>query len=151
VSDVRSPLAMGLLVVGCAVGACKAPRSGPSLALAPEALAQRELETRRFHTSNELMLLRACLMILQDEGFQLDEMEADLGVIAATRPGTPMTSVSLVSRSAGREVPRVAVRVTFHGGSQAAPRSGSRLTSPTVYQEFFTRISRAVSLEAHTQ
>ena len=127
------------------MGACKTPRPEPTLALEPEALAQRQLETRRFDTSDELRLLRASLMVLQDEGFQLDEMESDLGVVTATRSGQPGITVSLVSRRVTGNDDSVAVRVTFQHGY-----AGGRLTDATIYQEFFARLSKAVSLEAQT-
>ena len=70
-------------------------------------------------------------------------MESDLGVVAGSRPGASATSVSLVSRRTSREGGRVAVRVTFHAGY-----GGSRVTDTTVYQNFFSRLSKAVALEA---
>jgi hypothetical protein len=130
------------LVVG-AVGACKTPHPKPNLALKPEAPAQRQMETRRFDTSDELKLLRASLTVLQDEGFQLNEMESALGVITATRPGPPGYSISLVSRRVKRDGSTVVVRVTFHAGY-----ARGRVRQSSVYQVFFTRLSEAVALDA---
>jgi len=140
----RRRVAVLLVLAVGAAGACKTatPRPEPNLALRQEALAQRQLETRRFDTTDEIRLLRAGLIILQDEGFQLDEMESHLGVITASRPAM---GVSLVSRRITRDGDRIAVRVTFRRGF-----AGGRLRDAAVYQEFFARLSKAVSLEAES-
>ena len=130
------------LVVG-AVGACKTPPPKPNLALKPEALAQRQMETRRFDTSDELKLLRASLTVLQDQGFQLDEMESALGVIAATGSGPPWYAISLVSRRLTRDGSAVVLRVTFQ-----TRYPGGRVKQPAVYQQFFIRLSEVVALDA---
>jgi hypothetical protein len=138
-------VAAGLLLLVGAVGACKSPQVHRPLALAPESLAQRELETRRFDTADEIRLLRVGLMLLQDEGFQLDEMEADLGVIAASRPYPPF-AVSLVSRPVASNPNVISLRVTYHFGLRGAVR----LTDATVYREFFSRLSKALSIEGRS-
>ena len=133
--------AAGLLLVLGTVGACKTPKAHRPLELAPESMAQRTLETRRFDTGDEIKLLRAGLMIFQDEGFQLTEMEADLGVIAGIRPYFPH-AVSLVSRPIAGNANVLSVRVTFH--------FGKRLTDETIYRDFFSRLSKALSIEGQS-
>ncbi len=145
--------AITLLLASGALGACKTPRPEDALRLDRESLAQRQLETRRFETDDELMLLRTCLMILQDEGFQMDEMEADLGVLAASTSrvawyggrGHRTTHVSLVTHPVAESGGAVAVRVTFY---QQVGRGLARLNQPEVFQVFFERLSKAAFLEA---
>ena len=129
------------------------------MALEPETLEQRQLETRRFDTTDGAQMLRGVLVVLQDDGYQIDEMDADLGVLTGTRPnGGPVGFASVVARPVGDPPRATAVRVTFQGARPTA-RAGllglpyyqielARCGDAAVYQIFFDRLSRAVSLEA---
>lgn len=134
-----------LLLAAGASSACKTPAPEQVLTLTPEALAQRQRETRRFETSDEVALLRAALIILQDEGFQLDEMEAPLGVVAGTRPGT---AVAVVTHRLVDDERRIALRVTFQQPAKYPKLGLQRVSDPATYQRFFERLSAAMSLEA---
>jgi hypothetical protein len=48
-------------------------------------LARRQLETRRYDTTNEEMLLVSSAQVLQDLGFTLEESETNLGLITASK------------------------------------------------------------------
>ena len=123
------------------VSACATQIPKEALRLAPESLPLRQLQTRRFDTSDEKMLLAAGAAILQDLGFTLDASETRLGVLVASKDrsaveagqviGSLLMAVlsqgaavvpwdekqkiraSLVTRPAGTEKPSVLVRVTF--------------------------------------
>jgi len=69
-----------LLLVGCQETIPK-----EALQLTQESLEQRQLQTRRFDTSDEDSLLSASVGVLQDLGFNLDESETRLGVIVASK------------------------------------------------------------------
>lgn len=67
------------LLVGCAPTIPKA-----ALKLSKESLKNRQLQTRRFDT-DEKTLLSASAAVLQDLGFNINESETDLGLIACSK------------------------------------------------------------------
>jgi len=169
---VPGSLAWLLLVSACAT---QIPKE--ALRLAPESLPLRQLQTRRFDTSDEKVLLAAGAAILQDLGFTLDASEPRLGVLVASKDrsaveagqvifsllaafaGAPVPwdqkqkiRASLVTRPTGTERPSVLVRVTFQRivwNTQNQISKMEPLDEPRFYQEFFEKLSKAVFLEAH--
>jgi len=71
---------MLLLTTGCAA---RIPQD--ALQLSPESLADRQLQTRRYDTGNEMAVLVAANAVLQDLGFNLDETDPELGVVVASK------------------------------------------------------------------
>ncbi len=160
------------------VSACAHQIPKEALRLAPESLPLRQLQTRRFDTSDEKMLLAAGAAILQDLGFTLDASESRLGVLVASKDrsaveagqvifslflaalgGAPVPwdekqkiRASFVTRPAGTERPGVLVRVTFQRIVWNTAKQVTKtepLDEPRFYQEFFEKLSKAVFLEAH--
>ncbi|RMH14104.1 MAG: hypothetical protein D6695_02175 [Planctomycetota bacterium] len=146
-----------------------------ALAMNPQTVEDRQLQTRRFDTTNEAEILSACAALLQDLGFGIDESETRLGLIVATKErdatdagqvlGAVMMAVlfgvstpvddyqkiraSVVTRPVGG---RINVRVTFQRAVWNTSGQISRLErldEPGMYQAFFERLSKAVFLEAH--
>jgi len=68
-----------LLVAGCATV------SDNSMQLSADSLQLRQLQTRRIEGIDEKTLLAACVGVLQDLGFNIDESESRLGVIVASK------------------------------------------------------------------
>jgi hypothetical protein len=68
-----------LLVAGCATV------SDNSMQLSADSLQLRQLQTRRIDGIDEKALLAACVGVLQDLGFNIDESETRLGVIVASK------------------------------------------------------------------
>ena len=68
-----------LLVAGCATV------SDNSMQLSTDSLQLRQLQTRTIEGINENALLAACVGVLQDLGFNIDESETRLGVIVASK------------------------------------------------------------------
>jgi len=170
---VPGSLAWLLLVSACAT---QIPKE--ALRLAPESLPLRQLQTRRFDTSDEKVLLAAGAAILQDLGFTLDASEPRLGVLVASKDRSAVEAgqvifsllaavvlrgpvpwdekqkirTSFVTRPAGTEKPSVLVRVTFQRIVWNTAKEISKLEpldEPRFYQEFFEKLSKAVFLEAH--
>lgn len=56
-----------------------------ALQLQKDTLADRQLQTRRFDTEDEKALLIAGSAVLQDLGFNLDEIETQLGVLVGSK------------------------------------------------------------------
>lgn len=55
------------------------------LTLSPESMRMRQLQTKRYDTNDEKMVLAASTSVLQDLGFQLDESAPDLGIIVGSK------------------------------------------------------------------
>ena len=82
------------LVTAILVSACAATVPESALKLPPESLQERQIQTRRFDGINEADLLSACAGVLQDLGFNLDEAEAPLGLIVASKNRSAMEPAS---------------------------------------------------------
>lgn len=56
-----------------------------ALTLAPESLAQRQMQMRRFDTKDESAILSASAGVLQDLGFTIDEGSGNAGFLVASK------------------------------------------------------------------
>lgn len=159
-----------LLSISCAP---TVPRD--ALILTPEALADRQVQTRIFDTNDEAKMLEASAAVLQDLGYTIDASEVPCGVIVCSRDrdvthagevvgkvllaaliGTPPTwdkrqkvVASLVTRPLGEK--RMAVRITFQHmvwNTQNQMTKNETIKDEMVYQEFFDRLSKSVFLTA---
>jgi len=147
-----------------------------ALSLSPESLAQRQVQTKKYETTDEAKVLAACAGLLQDLGFNLDESETKLGVISASKMrsavsagqvvaavllalmGAPMPidkeqkmRASVITRPMGEHGEYVAVRVTFQRivwNTQGQITTSESLADPKIYQEFFDKLSKSIFLEA---
>jgi hypothetical protein len=160
-----------LFIVGCQ----SIPKD--ALSLSPEALAERQLQTRKYETQDEAKVLAACAGLLQDLGFNLDESETPLGLITASKDRSAVNAgeqvaavlvavflgvytptdkdqrmrACVVSRPLGEQGEYVAVRVTFQRvvrNTQGQITICESLTDPKIYQEFFDKLSKSIFLEA---
>ncbi len=149
---------------------------GP-VTLVSETLKDRKLQTRRYDTNDENLILQSVIGLLQDLGFNIDETESELGVIVASkdRDATDSGEIAvsiLVLLLAGKYVDvnkrqklrasvvtsptksnnGINVRVTFQrviwNTSGRVTRSEG-MKDPRLYQEFFVKLSKAIFLEAH--
>lgn len=165
---------LGAVVCCCAACGPLVPRA--AFELRPESLALRRLQTRRFETGDERELLTAAAALLQDMGFQIDESEAQLGLLVGSKQAdaadagqiagaivlgaftgarVPVDTeqrirVSLVTRPLGTR--ETALRVTFQRTVWNSERAVSRAESiedARLYQDFFDRLSKAVFLGAN--
>lgn len=168
------PLA-ALLLLGTA--ACQQGIPREALELSHESLQQRQLQTRRFDTTDEASLLAAGAAVLQDLGYSLDHSDTDAGLIFATKDrdateagqvagavvmavlfgvvpaidNNQKIRVSLVTRPLDH-ADATAVRVTFQRfvwNTQGQLSKIEGLGEPELYQEFFERLSQSVFLTAH--
>ena len=164
---------LGMLLIANATG-CASTVPPAALRLLPTSLQERQIQTRRFATSDEEKIQRASAQVLQDLGFQIDESETRLGVIVASKmrdasatgqivrailarllplplPTERLQEIraSLVTRPAGGA--DIAVRITFQrlvwsSDNQLSIVEG--VSDPGVYQEFFDRLAQSVFLDA---
>ena len=72
-----------LCVLGLTACAPQIPQD--ALRISPESLQDRQLQTRRFETTNKKAMLAAASAVLQDLGFTLEESEVNLGVLTGSK------------------------------------------------------------------
>ena len=75
--------------MAAALAACQTAasveRQTAALTLSTKSLATRQIQSRRFETQNERLLLSACAGVLQDLGFTIDESSVSMGLIVASK------------------------------------------------------------------
>jgi hypothetical protein len=167
-------LIMASLIFSLVACAHKIPRD--AMALSPDSLRDRQLQTRIFETNDEKMLLTASAAVLQDSGYTIEESEISCGVIVSSRdrdvtnPGQVAGSIVL-GVCLGAPVPwdkrqrveaslatkpiddqRIAVRVTFQHvvwNNHNQVSKCEQINDPQIYQEFFAKLSKSIFLTAH--
>ena len=161
-------LMMASLIFSLVACVHKIPRD--AMALSPDSLRDRQLQTRIFETNDEKMLLTASAAVLQDSGYTIEESEVLCGLIVSTRDrdvteagglfcffclGAPYEQKqkifsSLVTRPLDDK--RIAVRITFNHmiwNNQGILVKNERINDPEIYQKFFSKLSTSVFLVAH--
>ena len=147
-----------------------------ALQLSSESFELRQLQTRSFDTTNEKKLLTSGAGVLQDLGFNIDESETSLGVIVGSKDrdaqeaGQIVGSIamavllgvyvptdkdqkiraSLITRpsSKGKTNLRITLqRVVWNTQGQISKTQS--IEDPEIYQDFFSKLSKAVFLEAN--
>jgi len=171
----RTVKALSLVLAGILAGCASIPQD--MLQLSPESLEERQLQTRRFETQDEAKLLSASAALLQDLGFTITKSVTSLGVITASKDRSAVEAgqvvlAFLLSILAQQSVPydetqkmRVSVvtqplgdgkstavrvifqRIVWNTHKQISKRE--QLNDPEIYQEFFSKLSKAVFLEVH--
>lgn len=165
-----------LILICLFLGACNQTIPKEALQLKPESMQLRQLQTRSFETKNEKKLLTAGAAVLQDLGYNIDESETRLGVIVgskdrdATEAGQVAGAIlmaamfgvnapidknqkiraSLITRPSGKK--KTNLRVTFQRviwNTQGQISRTESIEDPAIYQEFYSRLSKSVFLEAH--
>jgi len=159
------------IITGCSTTTI--PKS--ALAMNPQTVADRQLQTRRFDTKNEADILSACASLLQDLGFVIGKSETKAGLITASKErdatdagqiagaivmaalfgvATPVDDyqtirASVVTRPVGGGIN---VRVTFQRAvwnNYGKISRLERLDEPEMYEGFFEKLSKSIFLEAH--
>jgi hypothetical protein len=149
------------------------------LKLEPESMAQRQLQTRKYKTTAEDKIINACISVLQDSGFTVENTDAKLGTILASKQREAVESgqvagaiiiavifgvtipidknqsmfASIVVSPAASEKNASLVRITFSRlvwNDRGAVSKAERLEDPEVYQTFFTKLSKGLFLEAQS-
>ncbi|MDJ0698772.1 MAG: hypothetical protein QNJ07_02850 [Woeseiaceae bacterium] len=100
-------------------------------------LEARQIQTRKYDTLDKALTMRSVIATLQDLGFTIDQADAELGAITATRyhEYTMRMTVTVVQR--GDE--RVSVRANARIGENA-------VTDAETYQDFFVALDKAMFL-----
>ncbi len=145
--SIRFTIGRGVLLsvlVACALmlGACQSLRTNSPAAVATgqNQLEQRDYQTRTFDTTDPEQTLRIIIATLQDLGFVIDQANATLGAVSATR--------------SGRRPMRMTVTVRPRGAAQMLVRANAQtrraaITDARQYQQFFAALEKAMFLKAH--
>ena len=100
-------------------------------------LETRQIQTRQYDTLDKAMTMRSVIATLQDLGFTIDQADAELGTITATRyhEYTMRMTVTVVQRGDQR----VSVRANARIGEKPVTDAGT-------YQDFFVALDKAMFL-----
>jgi len=111
----------------------------------------RALQSRRFDTGDQTLMLQSALGTLQDLGFAIEESQAATGVVV----GSKLSGARIRAQVTVRPIPRqnaTVMRVTFQ---RIVPRPGAMialgdtLEDPEIYQGFFEKVAQSAFLTAH--
>jgi hypothetical protein len=126
---------LGLLIVsGCAA------TTPMNVTGAGTQLETRQIQTRKYDTLDKAMSMRSVVATLQDLGFTIDQADAELGTITATR--------------LHKYTMRMTVTVVKKEGDQISVRGNARIgenpvTDAATYQDFFVVLDKAMFLTQH--
>jgi hypothetical protein len=125
-----------LLLAACCVAGC-ATTTPVDISGSGSQLEMRQIQTRQYDTLNKALTMRSVVATLQDLGFTIDQADAELGTITATRyhEYTMRMTVTVVQR--GEE--KVSVRANARIGENA-------VTDAATYQDFFVALDKAMFL-----
>jgi hypothetical protein len=123
-----------LLLAGCAT------TTPANVTGAGTQLQTRQIQTREYDTLDKAMTMRSVIATLQDLGFTIDQADAELGTITATRLDTYTM--------------RMTVTVVKKEGDQISVRANARIGENSVsdaetYQDFFVVLDKAIFLTQH--
>ncbi len=128
------PLLGFMLLAGCAT------TTPANVTGAGTQLETRQIQTREYDTLDKAMTMRSVIATLQDLGFTIDQADAELGTITATRlhQYTMRMTITVVEKDAGR----ISVRVNARIGENS-------VTDAATYQDFFVVLDKAMFLTQH--
>ena len=175
---------MRLFLLGLSVMLCFGLVTGcdtipmDALVLKETSLQDRQMQSRRFQTSDEIRVLTASSGLLQDLGFNLSESDVKLGVLVAYKDRSAVEGgqvagkilvallgggnvaidknqrlkASVITRPSSENTNEVVVRVTFQRVVYNDLNQVSKLEqlkNPKQYQEFFESLSKSLFLTAN--
>ena len=146
--------------------------------LQQSSLEARKMQTRKFETKDELALLSAGIAQLQDMGYLIEETEKNVGLVVASKNADATNTgqivamvflaaltgqanavdkeqkirVCFVTMPSGIDSGAYFARITFQRivwNTQGQVTRVETLQEPQMYQEFFSRLSKSVFLEAN--
>jgi len=135
----RRPQKLLLLLGLLALAGC-ATTTPTNIAGGGTQLETRQIQTREYDTLDKAMTMRSVIASLQDLGFTIDQADAELGTITATRLDeyTMRMTVTVVQK----EGDRISVRANARIGESA-------VMDARTYQDFFVVLDKAMFLTLH--
>ena len=146
--------------------------------LSPTSMEDRQIQSRKFSTLDNKLLLSSGASVLQDMGYSIDESNVDLGVLTASKKAdaknagqiagaialalftgtvTPTDKeqkirICLVLQETLEDSSSSVARVTMQRviwNTQGQIARVESLNAPELYQAFFAKLSKATFLEAN--
>ncbi|HPB39139.1 MAG TPA: hypothetical protein PK125_13400 [Syntrophorhabdus sp.] len=166
---------LSLFISSLIILSCQPKIPKEALILTPESLENRQLQTRKYETSDEMKILGACAALLQDLGFGIDESETELGVLVGSKTRSAENAGQIVGAvilailigaymptdrdqvmracivTKPSEENHCSVRVTFQRivfNSRNEVSCREFINDPEIYRDFFEKLSKAIFLEA---
>lgn len=135
-----------LLLVSLACVAACASTTPVDITSTGAQLESRQFQTRRYDTLDMPQTMRSVIATLQDLGFQIEQADAELGTITATRFLT-------VNKRYQVQMMRMTITVAEREGAQVSVRANARVGERSVddaetYQDFFVALDKAMFLTA---
>jgi len=164
---------LGALCLGGCVGVPK-----DAFKLSVSSLEDRQLQTRKFETKNEIALLSAGIGVLQDMGYTLETTEKDIGLVTASKMVDATNAaqvtgaliiallgggaqaidkeqkirVTFVTMPSATEKGFFLARITFQRivwNTQGQITKAESIRDKELYEGFFEKLSKSVFLEAY--
>ena len=120
-------------ISGCASTSERALQGGNQVEL-------RSMQTRAFDTNDKTLVTRNVIATLQDLGFVVDNADADLGTVSATKLSGYQIKMTVTIRKKSES--SLLVRANAQYNLQA-------IEDPKMYQDFFTSLGKALFLSAN--
>jgi len=127
-----------LLLLVIAVAGC-ATSTPVDISANSTQLQTRQIQTRQYETLDKAMTMRSVIATLQDLGFTIDQADAELGTITATRHH--QYAMRMTVTVVKRDEKRVSVRASARIGENAVKDAAT-------YQDFFVALDKAMFLTA---
>lgn len=126
-----------LLFFGVACLAGCATTTPVDISSSQSQLEQRQIQTRQYDTLDKALTMRSVVATLQDLGFTIDQADAELGTVTATRYDAYTM--------------RMTITVVRRGDEQVSVRANARIgensvTDAATYQDFFVALDKAMFL-----
>ncbi|UCC31612.1 MAG: hypothetical protein JSU86_04900 [Phycisphaerales bacterium] len=121
------------------IGSCQSSRK-QLLAAEESQVRLRAIQTRSFDTTDRETTLRTVMATLQDLGFVIDDADADLGIVSATKLDRYALRMTVTIR------PRGTTQLLIRANAQYNLRA---VEDPGPYQQFFDSLSKSMFLAAH--
>ncbi|MCW8914643.1 MAG: hypothetical protein OQK24_02185 [Magnetovibrio sp.] len=119
---------------------------------------KRQIDSRRFETSDEVMVLNAIVALLQDTGFKVGETDLTTGLVSGSKGSERGTAwfgsnIRITVTTTPVKDGSIQVRATFQDiitGRDPRFYRGRSSFDPALYQNFFDKLSQSLFLEAHS-
>lgn len=129
-----------VLLIGLALIAGCATKTPVDLGDKQSQVQVRQYQTRQYDTLDKTLTMRSVIATLQDLGFTIDQADAELGAITATRYHQTTMRMTVTTVQRGEE--KVSVRANARVGEKA-------IKDAQTYQDFFVVLDKAMFLTLH--
>jgi hypothetical protein len=170
------PVLLTLLFIFVLSGCATVPKD--AFKLSPTSLEDRQMQSRKFTTTDTKLLLSSGASVLQDLGYTIDESNVGLGVLTASKQadatnagqiaGAVMLALLTGTVTPTDDEQKIRICLVIQDGLANESSSVARITmqriiwntqgkisrvesinAPEIYQAFFEKLSKSTFLEAN--